>query len=179
MQERGPARHVPLDRRNQRIDVRSERRGVVGKPRARIVAGHVQLLAELAPVRLDQRELLARRVVPRHRQRPFGVTVAQQRNRAVEFVGERGQAGVVAHRDRERPAVRLHSHASRFVDRGGTAVELPRHPQRDRDRRKGEQHERRRDDRERPAERAKPVLSHCRILGRPGVDGLMVIKPVL
>ena len=128
VQERGPARHVALDRRDERVDVRGEFRGFLGERRRHCVGRRAPVLAESLPVGLHRGEALAHDVVPRHGQRTIGIAAAKQIEAVVEFRGKTRQSRLVVQGHGERPAVRLHAHAPRLVDRCGAAVELPGDP---------------------------------------------------
>ena len=67
----------------------------------------------------------------------------QQLEAALELGDLLRQRDVLAGADGQRHPVRLHAHAAGFVDGRRAAVELPRNPQRQRDRKQRQQQERR------------------------------------
>ncbi len=143
VQQRSPARHVRLDRRDERIDVRGEV-GNIGAQRVhRIGLRGNPPRAELRPVALDHREVPPHGIVPRHEQRTLGIAVAQKLEAALELRPLGRQRLLVGRADRQRQPIRLHPHAAGLVDRRRAALELPRYPQRDRDHQQRQQQERR------------------------------------
>ena len=125
VQQRGPARHVALDAGDQRVDVRGECGGLVAQSRARLHGRRDPVGAEPDPVALHHRKVRAHGVVPRHEQRPLVVAVAQDRQAALELVGQLRERRAFAGADRQRHPVRLHPHAARLVHGRRTAFELP------------------------------------------------------
>jgi len=116
--------HEAVDAVDQRVHLRQRRRGGPARP----------CRPQRLPARAHVGKALAGVGVPGHEERARWVARAQPLQAGVQRLGGGLLCRAVGRGERQRQPVALHAHAPGFVHRRGAAFELPRHPQRERDR---------------------------------------------
>ena len=118
-----------LDAGDQGVDVRNKTDRVAAQGRRVIWRTTGPLRVKLRPVGLHRVKTQAHLLVPGHEQGAFGVAALEQQQAGLKLLRQADELLLRSAGRHQGHAVGLHAQASGLVDRCGTAVELPAHPQ--------------------------------------------------